>query len=170
MGHGILHQGLLTSRCRVMIQIGETLPPFSQAASTGTLTNEDFKGQLTVLFFYPRDNTPGCTQEGQDFRDNHQDFLDLGAKIIGISRDNLKSHQKFIDKFEFTFPLISDEDESICDIFQVVKDKNMYGKKVRGIERSTFIFDKNAKLIHEWRKVKVPGHVDEVLATIKTLV
>ncbi len=153
-----------------MIQIGDTLPAFSQAASQGEISNKDFKGQWTVLFFYPRDNTPGCTQEGQEFRDLYQTFLDLGVQLIGISRDSLKSHQKFIDKFDFPFPLISDEDESVCDIFQVVKDKNMYGKKVRGIERSTFIFDTKGKLVHEWRKVKVPGHVDEVLATVKNLV
>lgn len=146
-----------------MIQIGDTLPTLSQESTNGTITDGDFKGQTTVLFFYPRDNTPGCTQEGIDFRDHYQTFLDNGIKILGISRDSLKSHQKFIDKFEFPFPLISDEDEKICDIFDVVKDKNMYGKKVRGIERSTFVFDENAKLIHEWRKVKVPGHVEDVL-------
>jgi len=146
------------------VSLGKKVPAFKKPA-----TNEEnvqlskLKGKKVVLYFYPKDDTPGCTLESQDFRDQYKKFKKLGAEIYGVSRDSLKSHEKFKDKFEFPFELISDEDEELCHIFDVIKEKNMYGKKVMGIERSTFVIDENGKLIKEWRKVKVPGHVTEVL-------
>ena len=124
---------------------------------------------FAVLAFYPGDNTPGCTTEGADFRDLHKQFVKLGAVVAGISRDSLKSHENFKAKMEFPFTLISDADEKLCAQFGVIKMKNMYGKKVRGIERSTFVIDSAGKLAREWRGVKVPGHAQEVLDFVKTL-
>ena len=122
-----------------------------------------------VLYFYPKDSTPGCTREGQDFRDNYAKFKRAGAEIVGVSRDSLKSHENFKAKQEFPFELMSDKDEELCQVFDVIKMKNMYGKQVRGIERSTFLIDKNGVLQHEWRKVKVDGHADEVLKAVKEI-
>ncbi|NNF60216.1 MAG: peroxiredoxin [Gammaproteobacteria bacterium] len=152
------------------VQLNRVVKDF-KADITGdsTLRLKDLRGQKVVLYFYPKDNTPGCTTEGEDFRDNHRKFRRAKAVVLGISRDSLKSHEKFRDKFDFPFDLISDEDEKLCNQFDVIKDKNMYGKKVRGIERSTFLIDENGKLRREWRKVKVKGHVDEVLAAVKEL-
>lgn len=127
------------------------------------------KAKMIVVYFYPKDNTPGCTTEGQNFRDRHKDFTAAGAEIVGISRDSLRSHENFKRKMEFPFELLSDEDESACEIFDVIKMKNMYGKQVRGIERSTFVLDPKGQILREWRGVKVPGHVDEVLAFVKSL-
>jgi len=127
----------------------------------------DYKGQWVVLYFYPRDATPGCTTQGQDFRDMHAKFQDLNTVILGISRDTLKSHERFKEKQGFPFELIADPEETICLQYDVMKDKNMYGKKVRGIERSTFIFNPEGEMVQEWRKVKVPGHVTEVLQWIE---
>ncbi len=127
----------------------------------------DLRGSNIVLYFYPKDNTPGCTQESLDFKQFKSEFDNKETVIVGISRDSLKSHHKFKDKFELPFELISDEDETICQRFGVMKDKNMFGKKVRGIERSTFLFDKQGVCVREWRKVKVPGHVEEVLEAIE---
>lgn len=126
----------------------------------------DFAGKNIVLYFYPKDNTPGCTQESQEFRDRLADFSKKNTVILGISKDSLKSHEKFIADHGLNFPLISDPDETLCQLFDVIKEKNMYGKKYLGIERSTFLFDTGGKLIQEWRKVKVNGHVDEVLSHI----
>lgn len=134
---------------------------------TDTLTLQSFKGQPLVLYFYPRDNTPGCTQQGQAFRDHYKAFKRLGAEVVGVSRDTLKSHQKFTEKYDFPFPLIADPDEILCEQFGVMKDKNMYGKKVRGIERSTFLFNAKGQMVESWRGVKIPGHVEEVLAAVK---
>lgn len=134
--------------------------------TAGTQTFADYNGQKVVLFFYPKDNTSGCTQEAKDFRDNIETFEKHNTVIIGISRDSIKSHHKFIDNHELNFTLISDPDETLCNAFDVMKEKSMYGRKYMGIERSTFIFDTNGKLVHEWRKVKVPGHVENVLLTI----
>ncbi len=120
-----------------------------------------------VIFFYPKDNTPGCTIENQDFAKHYKDFTKLGYEIIGISRDSVNSHCKFRDSFSLPFELISDPDETACNLFKVIKNKNMYGKTVRGIERSTFILDKDKNIIKEWRAVKVPNHVNEVLDFIK---
>jgi peroxiredoxin Q/BCP len=122
-----------------------------------------------VLYFYPKDNTPGCTTQGADFRDRYKEFKRLGCAIYGISRDSLKSHEGFKAKLKFPFELLSDPDEAVCNAFGVMKDKNLYGRKVRGIERSTFVIDEKGKLSHEWRGVKVPGHVEEVLNFVKAL-
>ena len=127
------------------------------------------RGNKLVLYFYPKDNTPGCTVEGGDFRDRHKDFRKAGAEVIGVSRDSIKSHEGFKAKMKFPFELLSDADEELCTQFGVIKMKNMYGKKVRGIERSTFVIDKEGVLAREWRGVKVPGHVEEVLNFVKTL-
>ena len=129
----------------------------------------EFKGQPLVVYFYPRDNTPGCTRQGQGFRDLYDQFKAAGCEIIGISRDKVTSHEKFAAKHEFPFPLLADTEEKLCGEFDVIKEKNMYGKKVMGIERSTFLFDGNGKLVREWRKVRVPGHVEEVLEAVQAL-
>lgn len=150
--------------------IGKAVPAFSaEATGDRKVTHQDLKNHKTVLYFYPKDNTPGCTQEGQDFRDHYQKFVRLGVQIFGVSRDSLKSHENFKAKYEFPFDLISDPDEKLCDIFDVVKMKNMYGKQVRGIERSTFLIDEKGVLRREWRKVKVADHVDDVLNAVKEL-
>jgi len=127
------------------------------------------KGKNIVLYFYPKDCTSGCTQQGQDFRDNYKKFATLNTVVLGVSRDSLKLHEKFKAQENFPFELISDADETLCKQFDVIKEKNMYGKKVFGIERSTFLIDTNGVLRHEWRKVKVDGHVAEVLRTVKEL-
>ncbi|HAL44205.1 MAG TPA: peroxiredoxin [Methylophilaceae bacterium] len=127
----------------------------------------DYKGRYLVIYFYPKDATPGCTTQGVDFRDAYKKFQALGAEIFGISRDTLKSHENFKAKFTFPFELLSDEQEKACELFNVIKMKNMYGKQVRGIERSTFVIDPDGKLIQAWRGVKVEGHVKEVLQFIK---
>ena len=126
----------------------------------------DYSGQHIVIYFYPRDNTPGCTSEGEDFRDNFKIFTKKKTKIFGVSKDSLKSHDGFKDKFNFPFELISDPDEKICKLFDVIKEKSMYGKKYMGIERSTFLIGPNGKLLKEWRQVKVKGHVTEVISSI----
>ncbi len=126
----------------------------------------DYSGQHIVIYFYPRDNTPGCTSEGEDFRDNFKIFIKKKTKIFGVSKDSLKSHDGFKDKFNFPFELISDPDEKICKLFDVIKEKSMYGKKYLGIERSTFLIGPDGKLLKEWRKVKVKGHVAEVISSI----
>ena len=149
---------------------GKKLPNFTAAATGGAdITLSDLKGQKVVLYFYPKDNTPGCTLEGHDFRDQHAKFRRQNAVILGVSRDSLRSHERFKTKHEFPFELLSDEDEALCRLFDVIKEKNMYGKKVMGIERSTFLIDERGVLRHEWRKVKVEGHVDEVLQAVKDL-
>ena len=152
------------------VKTGRVVPDF-KAPATGdqTIRLKDLRGKNVVLYFYPRDNTPGCTTEGQDFRDHHAKFRRRNTVVFGISRDSLASHEKFKAKFEFPFELIADPDEKLCNQFEVMKDKNMYGKKVRGIERSTFLIDDKGKLRQEWRKVKVPGHVEAVLEAIKSL-
>jgi len=122
-----------------------------------------------VLYFYPKDNTPGCTTQGADFRDRHKEFRRAGTEVFGISRDSLKSHEGFKAKMKFPFELLADPEEKVCGAFGVMKDKNMYGRKVRGIERSTFVIDEKGKLAREWRGVKVPGHVEEVLNFVKAL-
>jgi peroxiredoxin Q/BCP len=126
-------------------------------------------GKSLVIYFYPKDDTPGCTTEGQDFRDAYKEFTQFDCDIVGISRDMVKSHEKFKAKMNFPFELLSDSDETVCNLFNVMKMKNMYGKQVRGIERSTFVFDARGELRREWRGVKIPGHVMEVLEFVKTL-
>lgn len=152
------------------VVVGKKVPDFSlPATGDKTFTLSDYKGEKVVLYFYPKDATPGCTTEGQDFRDNHRKFRARKTRIFGISRDSLKSHERFREKQEFPFDLLSDEDEKACTLFDVIKEKNMYGKKVMGIERSTFLIDEEGVLRQEWRKVKVKGHVDDVLDTVKAL-
>ncbi len=150
--------------------IGKSVPDVElQATGDKTLRLSDYRGKKLVLFFYPRASTPGCTQEGQDFRDAIDKFRRQGAVVVGASRDSLKAQENFKTKQAFPFDLISDTDENLCGAFDVVKIKNMYGKKVRGIERSTFLIDAEGVLRREWRKVKIKGHVDEVLAAVKEL-
>lgn len=140
-----------------------------EATGGDSIRLDEFTGQPVVIYFYPRDNTPGCTKEGEAFRDHHDEFARLGCRILGVSRDSLKSHEKFAEKYGFPFPLIADPDERLCRHFDVIKEKNMYGKKVMGIERSTFLFDDKGELVREWRKVRVPGHVEEVLEAVREL-
>ena len=134
-----------------------------------TFRLSESKAKLLVIYFYPKDNTPGCTTEGLNFRDLHPEFRKAGCEIVGISRDSLKSHENFKAKMGFPFDLLSDEDEKVCNLFGVIKMKNMYGKQVRGIERSTFVLDAKRVLRREWRGVKVPGHVQEVLDFAKAV-
>ena len=142
---------------------------FTATTNAGEFRLSAHKGHPVVVYFYPKDNTPGCTMESQQFRDLHDAFRKAGATVIGVSRDSLKSHAGFRQKFELPFELISDADEKLCSQFDVIKMKNMYGKQVRGIERSTFLFDKEGQLVREWRKVKVDGHAQEVLDAVKAL-
>lgn len=152
------------------INIGDTVPNFSAAAiGDKTIHLADIKGKNLILYFYPRDNTPGCTQEGQDFRDNIDQFNTLNSIVLGVSRDSVKVHEGFKRKQAFPFDLLSDKDETLCELFDVIKLKNMYGKQVRGIERSTFLIDKKGILQHEWRKVKVKTHIQEVLEKLQQL-
>ena len=127
------------------------------------------RGRKVVLYFYPKDNTPGCTTEGADFRDRYREFARAGCEVYGVSRDSLKSHQSFKAKMKFPFDLLSDAEETVCAQFGVIKQKNMYGRQVRGIERSTFVLDKDGVIAREWRGVKVPGHAEEVLNFVKAL-
>ncbi len=149
--------------------LGKKVTDFTAPATGGSFKLSAHKGSPVVLYFYPKDNTPGCTTEGMQFRDLHRQFAKAGAVVVGLSRDSLKSHENFKAKMEFPFDLISDADETLCTQFGVIKMKNMYGKKVRGIERSTFVIDSTGKLAREWRGVKVPGHAQEVLDFVKTL-
>ncbi len=152
------------------ITIGKKVPDFTlPATGEQSISLKNFKGKNVVLYFYPKDSTPGCTQESCEFRDLQKEFNKLNTVVIGVSRDSLKSHENFKTKQELTFDLLSDADEELCNLFDVIKMKNMYGKQVRGIERSTFLIDTNGKLIREWRKVTVNGHVDEVLQAVKDL-
>jgi peroxiredoxin Q/BCP len=150
------------------VEINKKVLSFKLPGTSGLQFNlSDYKGRYLVIYFYPKDATPGCTTQGVDFRDAYKKFQALGAEIFGISRDTLKSHENFKAKFTFPFELLSDEQEKACELFNVIKMKNMYGKQVRGIERSTFVIDPDGKLIQAWRGVKVEGHVKEVLQFIK---
>ncbi|HVS55419.1 MAG TPA: peroxiredoxin [Casimicrobiaceae bacterium] len=148
---------------------GQKVVDFKAAGTGGEFSLSAQKGHPVILYFYPKDNTPGCTVEGAQFRDLHKQFAKLGAVVVGISRDSLKSHENFKTKMAFPFELLSDADETLCGRFGVIKMKNMYGKKVRGIERSTFLIGPDGKLVREWRGVKIPGHVEEVLDAVKAL-
>ncbi len=149
------------------MKIGSKIKNFKvEMTGNNTFTLSDFLGTKLILYFYPRDNTPGCTSEGEDFRDNYKLFKKKNTLIFGVSKDSIKSHENFKEKYNFPFELLSDPDEKICNIFEVIKEKSMYGKKYMGIERSTFLIDANGKLAQEWRKVKVKGHALEVLNLI----
>ena len=152
------------------ISPGRKVPAFSlPATGDKEISLADCKGKNLVLYFYPKDSTPGCTTEGQDFRDKIHTFRRRNTMILGVSRDSLRSHENFRAKHKFPFDLLSDADEKLCRLFDVIKEKNMYGRKVMGIERSTFLIDDKGVLRREWRKVKVPGHVEEVLEAIREL-
>lgn len=153
-----------------MVDVNDTAPDFALPRDGGeTLTLSDLRGSAVVLFFYPRDNTPGCTKESIGFSESLQDFADSGAKVIGISKDSVASHEKFVTKQNLTVPLVSDEHGTTCEDYGVWKEKNMYGKTYMGIERSTFLIDAEGKIARVWRKVKVPGHVEEVLEAVRAL-
>ena len=152
------------------IVVNKPIPEFESNATGGIkVSNTSHLGKTLVLYFYPKDNTPGCTTEAQQFSALNNDFANANAIIVGVSRDSLKSHDNFIAKQQIPYSLISDPDETVCELFGVMKLKNMYGKQVRGIERSTFVIDAQGKLVQEWRGVKVPGHADEVLAFVQSL-
>ena len=151
-----------------MVKINKTIPAFEANATSDTkLTEKNLLGHKTVIYFYPKDNTPGCTTEGQEFRDNIEEFNLANTVIYGVSRDSMKTHENFKAKHEFPFELISDPDESFCKLFDVIKLKKLYGKEYLGIDRSTFLIDENGVLKKEWRTVKVKGHVSEVLEACK---
>ena len=150
-------------------KVGKKVSAFSAPSTGGLLSSKDLAGSPYVLYFYPKDDTPGCTLEGQGFRDSRAAFKRLGVRVLGVSRDSMASHDKFRAKYSLPFDLLSDADETLCKQFDVIKMKNMYGKKVLGVERSTFLVDADGVLRREWRKVKVDGHVDEVLAAAKEL-
>lgn len=148
----------------------EQVPDFDLPGTGGTeFRLSAGRGKALVIYFYPKDNTPGCTTEAQQFRDLHGQFSAAGVQVYGVSRDSLKSHENFKAKFGLPFELLSDSEEKACQLFGVIKMKNMYGKQVRGIERSTFVIDRDGKLRKAWRGVKVPGHAQEVLDYIRTL-
>jgi thioredoxin-dependent peroxiredoxin len=150
--------------------LNKALPEFEAVATGGVkFTPQAFAGRTVVLYFYPKDHTPGCTTEAMQFRDRHKDFVKAGAVVFGVSRDNMASHDKFKHNLELPYELIADTEEKLCHMFGVVKNKIMYGKKVKGIERSTFVIDSQGVLRYEWRGIKVAGHVDEVLKCVKEL-
>jgi len=152
------------------LAVGSKLPSFSATTTDGgTWTSADAAGRKLVVYFYPKDMTPGCTVQAQGFRDAVADFKKAKATIVGVSRDSCASHSKFRDKENLNFELLSDPDEKLCKLFDVIQEKNMYGKKVLGVVRSTFLFDASGKLVREWRKVKVDGHVEEVLEAVRAL-
>ena len=150
------------------LQINKTIPPLSLESTNGSiLIPSCSEGKKLIIYFYPKDSTPGCTNEGIDFTEAYNQFKELNVEIYGISRDSIKSHESFKKKYNFSFDLISDPDELACNLFGVIKMKNMYGKQVRGIERSTFLINENGELIKEWRGVKVNGHIQEILEFLK---
>ena len=150
--------------------LGKTVKDFNlPSTGSGSFRLSEHRGKKLVLYFYPKDNTPGCTAEGAEFRDRYQEFRKAGAEVVGVSRDSLKSHEGFKQKMQFPFELLSDAEEELCAELGVIKMKNMYGKKVRGIERSTFVLAGDGAIAREWRGVKVPGHVEEVLNFVKAL-
>jgi thioredoxin-dependent peroxiredoxin len=151
------------------LRIGSQVPDFSAPSTGGDFHLSDTRGSALLIYFYPKDNTSGCTAESQDFAAAYGRFVEQGARIIGVSRDSIKSHLGFKEKLKLPFELLSDPDEHLCKLFGVIKDKTMYGRPVRGIERSTFLLDAQGVLRHEWRGVKIPGHVDETLAAVRAL-
>ena len=151
--------------------VGKQCPKFNaDATSEQTISNESFNNKNVVIYFYPKDSTPGCTTEGQEFRDNYKKFKKLNTEILGVSRESIKSHEKFKSKEKFPFELLSDPDEKVCKAFGVMKLKSMYGREYMGVDRSTFLINTKGKIVKEWRAVKVKGHVQEVLDASKELV
>src|SRR5690606_9207839 len=158
------------TRLSMSIKLDSTLPDFTVPATSGTtVTLSELAGKKVVIYFYPKDHTPGCTTEGQDFRDLHEDFLAADTLVFGVSRDSLRTHENFRAKHSYPFELISDADETLCRLFDVIRQKQLYGKQYEGIERSTFLIDREGVLRREWRKVKVPGHVAAVLEAAREL-
>ncbi|QHF02329.1 peroxiredoxin Q/BCP [Pseudomonas asturiensis] len=152
------------------VAVNQPVSDFQAAATSGvTVTLSELKGRQVVIYFYPKDNTPGCTTQGQDFRDHIANFQAANTVVLGVSRDSLKTHENFKAKQSFPFELISDKDEAVCQLFDVIKLKKLYGKEYMGVDRSTFLIDKEGVLRQEWRGVKVPGHVAEVLAQAEAL-
>lgn len=149
------------------LSIGQPVPDFSAAATRGNVHLSDYAGRRLVLYFYPRDNTPGCTAEAVAFRDHHEAFAEANTAVLGVSRDSIRSHEGFRAKLELPFDLISDPDETLCMQYGVMRQKKMYGKLVRGIERSTFLIDTDGTLLQAWRGMKVAGHVEQVLAAVQ---
>ncbi|KIG10525.1 peroxiredoxin [Caballeronia concitans] len=151
------------------VAVDQPVPDFTAPATGGEFTLSSLRGQKVVLFFYPKDNTPGCTTESLGFRDHYEQFKAAGAEIVGISRDSVKSHDNFKAKLELPYTLVSDSDEAICSLFDVIKMKKMYGKEVRGIERSTFLLDADCVLRREFRGIKVPGHVEAIVEAVQAI-
>ena len=151
------------------IEVGKKAPAFSLDGTSGAWSVKDGAGKTLVIYFYPKDNTSGCTQEGQDFAALYPQFKKAKAIVLGVSPDTLASHEKFKAKMEFPFELLSDPDQKVCKLFDVIQEKSMYGRKYMGVERSTFVIDDGGVLRHEWRKVKVKGHAEAVLAAVKAL-
>lgn len=151
------------------VALGKKVPDFSAGSTAGQFRLSGCRGKILVLYFYPKDNTPGCTSESRDFAAANAQFAGAGARVVGVSRDSLASHERFRSKYELPFDLISDTDETLCSLFAVIRQKMMYGKSVRGIERSTFLIDGEGVLQHEWRGLKVPGHVAEVLQAVRAI-
>lgn len=152
------------------ISLDNPVPDFeANSTADNPFKLSSYRGKKLIIYFYPRDNTPGCTQEGKDFRDHIEQFNALNTVIFGVSRDSIKVHQGFKEKQAFPFDLLSDKEEKLCQMFDVIKMKNMYGKQVRGIERSTFLIDEQGVLIHQWRKVKVKTHIKEILEKLNEL-
>ncbi|WP_297528007.1 peroxiredoxin [Thiohalobacter sp.] len=152
------------------VSVGKKVPDFRlPATGDREIRLSDLRGKNVVLYFYPKDSTPGCTNEARDFRDSFSKFKRQNTVILGVSRDSLRSHENFKAKQDLPFELLSDTEEKVCRQFDVIREKNMYGRKVMGIERSTFLIDPEGRLVREWRKVRVPGHVDEVLQAVKDL-
>lgn len=150
------------------MKIKDLVPDFKIPSTQGGDINlSDLRGRKVVLYFYPKDNTPGCTLEGQEFNQLHAAFKKANTEVFGISRDSLKSHEKFKKKFDFKFELLSDVEEKVCKIFDVIKEKNMYGRMVLGIERSTFVIDEEGRLLGEFRKIKAPGHAQQILDFVR---
>ncbi len=149
------------------LTVGDKLPALAVSSTQGDIDLGKLGTRHTVLYFYPKDSTPGCTTESQDFRDRHAQFLELDCQILGVSRDSLKSHANFTEKQNLPFALVSDTDETLCQALDVIKMKNMYGKQVRGIERSTFLVDSQGAIVREWRGVRVPGHAQAVLQAVQ---
>ncbi len=149
--------------------VGQLFPDFTAPSTEGEITLSALRGKTVVLYVYPRDNTPGCTTQGENFRDRHADFAAAGAVVLGLSRDTLASHQKFKAKYGFPFALVADPEEVLVNAWGLLKEKNMYGKKVKGVERTTYLIDAQGVLRQVWPAVKVPGHVDEVLQAVRAV-